>query len=267
MFGNIIRMKILSIIKISAGTAYFTGVFLVIGAFAGPSAFAQMYPPGGAGAPGDEMFKACGFCHGTQGQGRQRLDAPPIAALPAWYVERQMHNFIDEIRGDHPDDLPGHQMNLITPMFRNDATVKNVAEYVETLEPGAPPMTLGAGMGMGMGPAGPEPTERPFNWESKYAFLDVEISSGDADAGKRSYQQYCIACHGPSGEGIEALGAPPMNNLADWYMARQLQYFRDGVRGTNSKDIYGTQMAAFGRVLADDRAIADVIAYIKTLQP
>ena len=161
-------------------------------------------------------------------------------------------------------------MNVITPMFRNDETIENVAAYVESLEPGAPPMTLGGGMGMGgmgMGPAGPEPTERPFKWESKYASLDVELSSGSADAGKRSYQQYCIACHGPSGEGIEALGAPPMTHLADWYMARQLQYFRDGVRGTNSRDIYGTQMAAFGRVLADDQAIADVIAYIKTLQP
>ena len=160
-------------------------------------------------------------------------------------------------------------MTLIAPMFRNEATIKNVSEYVETLEPGAPPMTLGGGMGMGMGmgPAGPEPTERPFNWESNYAFLDVELSSGNAEMGKKSYQQYCIACHTPNGDGLEALGAPPMTNLADWYMARQLQYFRDGVRGTNPKDIYGSQMAAFGRILTDDQAIADIIAYIKTLQP
>jgi cytochrome c oxidase subunit 2 len=173
-----------------------------------------------------------------------------------------MHNFVDELRGDHPDDLPGHQMNLITPMFRNDATIKNVSEYVETLKPGAPPMTRGRGEN-----ARPEPTERPFTWESNYAFLDVEISAGNADSGKRSFQQYCIACHGPDATGIEALGSPPLANLADWYMARQLQYFRNGVRGTNPKDIYGAQMAAFGRVLADDQAIADVIAYIKTLTP
>ena len=254
MFGKSVRMRALPTTRI--------GALLLLTAFASQSALAQMYPPGGQGVPGEEMFKACGFCHGNQGQGRQRLDAPPIAALPAWYVERQMHNFIDEVRGYDPGDLPGHQMVLITPMFRNDATVRNVAEYVESLEPGGPPMMRGRGPN-----AQPEPIERPFNWESDYAFLEVELSSGNAERGKASYQKSCVACHGASAEGVEQLGAPPMINLADWYMARQMQYFRDGVRGGNSGDVYGTQMAAFGRVLADDQAIADVIAYINTLKP
>ena len=252
MFGKIVRMRTLSTIRI--------GALLLLTALVNQSVSAQMYPPGGQGAPGDEMFKACGFCHGNQGQGRQRLDAPSIAALPAWYVERQMHNFIDETRGYDPGDLPGHQMVLITPMFRNDATVRNVAEYVETLEPGAPPMMRGRGAN-----AQPEPLERPFNWESEYAFLEVELSSGNAERGKGNYELFCVACHGASGEGAEALGAPPMTNLADWYMARQMQYFRDGVRGGKSEDTYGAQMAAFGKVLVDDQAIADVVAYIKTL--
>ena len=94
MFGKVIRIGVLSILC------------LVAAATGSQSAMAQMYTPGGEGAPGDEIFKACGFCHGAQGQGRQRLDAPPIAGLPAWYVERQMLNFVSEIRGYHPDDLP-----------------------------------------------------------------------------------------------------------------------------------------------------------------
>ena len=59
---------------------------LIVGgmAFCGAAA-AQVYPPGAAeGVPGEELYQACGFCHGAQGQGRQRLDAPPLAGMEAW---------------------------------------------------------------------------------------------------------------------------------------------------------------------------------------
>lgn len=262
MFGKIIRIVILSAVRAGQCVRAISTIFLVLLALVNQQALAQMYPPGGEGAPGKDMFQACGFCHGNQGQGRQRLDAPPIAALPAWYVERQMHNFIDEIRGDHPDDLPGHQMNLITPMFRNDATIKNVAAYIETLEPGGPPMSIGP-----PGNQRIEPRERPFDWQSDYAFLDVELSAGDVESGSTIYQQNCVACHGRVAEGNKALGSPPLINLADWYVARQMQYFRDGVRGADSGDIYGAQMVPFAKVLADEQQIADVAAYIKSLAP
>ena len=267
MFGKYIRIEALANHKNASSKARHrikpasVALFSLL-AIVASQVTAQMYPPGGEGAPGNDMFQACGFCHGNQGQGRQRLDAPPIAALPAWYVERQMHNFIDEIRGNHPDDLPGHQMNLITPMFRNDATVKNVAAYIETLEPGGPPMTIGP-----PGNQRIEPRERPFDWISDYAFLDVELSSGNPENGSVIYQQNCVACHGRSAEGNKGLGSPPLMNLADWYVARQMQYFRDGVRGADSGDIYGAQMVPFAKLLTNEQQIADVAAYIKTLAP
>ena len=47
-------------------------------------AAAQMYRPGSdEGVPGEELYQACGFCHGAQGQGRQRLDAPALAGMEA----------------------------------------------------------------------------------------------------------------------------------------------------------------------------------------
>ena len=220
---------------------------------------AQMYTPDSdQGAPGEEMFKACGFCHGGQGQGRQRLDAPPIAGLQAWYVERQLQNFDNGIRGYHPEDLPGAQMDVISPMFRNDATIKNVAAYVENLEPGAPPMLRGRGDN-----ARPEPTERPFNWQSEYAFLNPPKPGREA-VGEKLYST-CVACHGPSATGNEAVGAPNLTVLPAWYLERQLEYFQDGIRGADPRDIFGIQMAAFSKTLIDDQAIADVVAYIKSL--
>jgi cytochrome c oxidase subunit 2 len=48
-------------------------------------------------------------------------------------------------------------------------------------------------------------------------------------------------------------------------MHRQLQYFKDGLRGDDPSDTYGMQMAIFAKVLPDEQAIADVVAYIKSL--
>ncbi len=53
--------------------------------------------------------------------------------------------------------------------------------------------------------------------------------------------------------------------MSDWYMARQLQHFRDGIRGGNPQDFHGAQMRSMAKTLADDEAVADVLDYIRTL--
>jgi len=221
------------------------------------SAAAQMYPPGSSdGVVGEELYQACGFCHGAQGQGRQRLDAPALAGMEAWYVERQLRNFDTGVRGTHPEDLPGRQMSLITGMLRNEATIKNVAAYIETLTPGAPLEARPNGVLF--------PLERPFEWESQYAAL-AAAEPGDADAGQSTFQVTCALCHGADAQGNEVLGGNKLTDLSTYYIARQLKYFRDGIRGAGSGDVLGSQMAAMARILTDDQAIADIIAYIETL--
>lgn len=220
-------------------------------------AAAQMYRPGSdEGVPGEELYQACGFCHGAQGQGRQRLDAPALAGMEAWYVERQLHNLDSGARGTHAEDLPGRQMALITGMLRNEATIKNVAAYIETLSPGGPLEARPNGVLF--------PLERPFVWASQYAELTAP-EPGDAERGRATYQVTCALCHGADGLGNEALGGNKLTDLPDWYLARQLKYFRDGIRGSGPGDLYGMQMAAMAKLLTDDQAIADIIAYIDTL--
>ena len=87
---------------------------------------------------------------------------------------------------------------------------------------------------------------------------------GDALLGKSRYT-VCAACHGAQGEGNSALNAPKLSGQADWYMKRQLQYFKAGIRGTDDKDVFGKTMAPMAATLNDDAAIDNVIAYIKTL--
>ena len=57
---------------------------------------------------------------------------------------------------------------------------------------------------------------------------------GDASTGKAAYGT-CVACHGANGEGNQALNAPKLGGLQDWYVARQLKNFKTGVRGLMPK--------------------------------
>ena len=46
----------------------------------------------------------------------------------------------------------------------------------------------------------------------------------------------------------------------------QLKKFKNGIRGVHPDDEYGSVMANMVLVLADEQAMKDVIAYIKTLK-
>jgi cytochrome c oxidase subunit 2 len=87
---------------------------------------------------------------------------------------------------------------------------------------------------------------------------------GDPHAGQAQYA-VCAACHGVNGEGNPALNSPKIAGQEDWYMRRQLEYFKDGTRGAHPDDVYGRQMAPMAATLANDTIMENVIAYIQTL--
>jgi cytochrome c oxidase subunit 2 len=87
---------------------------------------------------------------------------------------------------------------------------------------------------------------------------------GDPTRGQEHYET-CAACHGEKAQGIWATNAPRLSNMSDWYMARQLRNFREGIRGGHPQDFYGEQMRSMAKVLSDDDAVADVLDYVRTL--
>jgi len=89
-------------------------------------------------------------------------------------------------------------------------------------------------------------------------------AAGDAEKGKGLFI-ICAACHGQNGEGNKALNAPANAGQNEWYVVRQLNNFRAGIRGTDPKDAFGAQMRPMAMSLADDQAVADVAAYIASL--
>ena len=71
---------------------------------------------------------------------------------------------------------------------------------------------------------------------------------------------------GNAAEGNPALNAPSLATTDDWYQVRQLQLFKQGLRGAHADDTYGQQMRPMAGLLADDSAINDVVSYINSLK-
>jgi cytochrome c oxidase subunit 2 len=89
-------------------------------------------------------------------------------------------------------------------------------------------------------------------------------AAGDAARGAGLYA-VCSTCHGPNAEGMKEMNAPALAGREEWYLARQIQNFKDGVRGGHAGDTYGLQMAPMAQLLADRQAIEDVAAYLSGL--
>ena len=103
-------------------------------------------------------------------------------------------------------------------------------------------------------------------WLSKQPTYAATIArpAGNAAAGQAGYL-LCAACHGSRAEGNRTLNAPKLSGLAGWYLARQLRHFKQGIRGSDPKDIYAKAMLPIAATLTDDAAIANVVAYIESL--
>ncbi len=181
-------------------------------------------------ARGRKIFQLCAACHGPSGAGNKLYRAPAIAGLPRSYVEAQLTKFKDGVRGFRAEDTEGLQMRPMARSLTTKEDVAAVAAYVASLKPASPPA----------------PTV------------------GDAARGQAAYT-VCLACHGPQAAGNEALNAPPLARQADWYLVAQLEKFRKGLRGTHEKDVTGAQMRAMAMTLTSEQAIADVVAYIRSL--
>jgi len=180
---------------------------------------------------GEVLFGYCSQCHGENGGGNPLALAPAIAGLSDWYVEAQLHKFRDGIRGGHPDDLAGLRMRPMSRTLQSDEDVKIVSRYVANLPRVPQPRTL----------------------------------EGDPERGKPLYTA-CGACHGADGKGNKQLNGPALVHLTDWYMLTQLSNFKAGIRGGNpSEDMNGGLMRPMAMQLADEQAMKDVIAHIKTL--
>ena len=179
---------------------------------------------------GETSYMVCMACHGANAEGNPLLNAPKLAGQSEWYLKRQIYAFKNGHRGAHPDDLYGQQMPPMMTTLTDDRSVDNVVAYIRTKEDVAAEPTI----------------------------------TGDVARGKELHES-CVICHGETGNGRHHTNAPRYAGMSDWYLARQLHNFQDGIRGAHPDDKYGEQMGFMSKQLYGDEAINDVIAYINSL--
>jgi cytochrome c553 len=181
--------------------------------------------------PGAELYEFCAQCHGTQGEGNQLFMAPAIAGLQEWYVANQVRNFKAGRRGVHPQDIAGLRMHPMALALEEDE-IDAVSVYVASLPPVNP---------------------------------DPVLEGGDPERGQQLYAP-CLACHGPDGNGNQALNSPNIQNASDWYLLSSLQRYKNGLRSYDPANANAQVMRGMVGTLADEQAMRDVVAYIMTLR-
>ena len=187
-----------------------------------------------SGSPSAKIWRGqCSVCHGAAGEGNRALGAPAMTQLSTDYLARQLRHYVGGVRGAHPDDDAGKRMALSVANL-NEADIPGLAVLITTELPPAQPATT---------------------------------ITGNAARGEDYYVNICSACHSGNGQGNDALGAPALAGLNDWYLKSSYQSYLDGIRGTHPDDFYGAQMARLAPALAKGDDINDVIAFITTLPP
>ena len=90
----------------------------------------------GTGNPahGKDLYEKCSSCHDTRAQGNAKLNAPKLTGQHAWYLERQLSNFKQEIRGTHPLDEEGKQMVPFAQTLNDQQAIKDIVTYIQRLE-------------------------------------------------------------------------------------------------------------------------------------
>jgi cytochrome c553 len=143
-------------------------------------------------AHGEQLFKSCAACHGTDGAGVSEGIVPAIAGQHYGVIARELVDYRHDKRWDvrmehHADDHNlGDTQDLV-----------DVAGYISSLTP-----TRTDGIG------------------------DGEYVS----YGSRTYARSCASCHGAAAEGSDRLGYPRLAGQHYQYLLRQIHDAVEGRR-------------------------------------
>ena len=87
----------------------------------------------GDATAGKQHYAVCALCHGPKAQGSPGRAAPKLSNQHAWYLERQLKNFKNSIRGAHEEDLEGKIMIPMGQMLSDDKVIADLIVYIQSL--------------------------------------------------------------------------------------------------------------------------------------
>ena len=82
---------------------------------------------------GQALYGTCATCHGIDAEGNASLGAPALAGQNDWYLITQLKNFVAGYRGRHEDDLYGQQMSAMVGTLTDEAAIRDVVAYINSL--------------------------------------------------------------------------------------------------------------------------------------
>ena len=75
--------------------------------------------------------------------------------------------------------------------------------------------------------------------------------------------RYCTTCHGTDGRGNFGVQAPRLAGMEAWYLKRQLENFREGIRGYHPEDVEGLAMQPMAEKLTNE-SILDILEWVES---
>jgi cytochrome c oxidase subunit 2 len=191
----------------------------------------QIATPAGDLIIGKQLYASCVACHGAAAEGNAMVHAPKLTGQGKWYLQHQLANFKQGIRGSNEKDVNGKVMAAMSMTLSDKAAIANVSAYINSLPDKAAQATV----------------------------------KGNAKKGKLLFDSTCSVCHGAAGQGVQLMHAPRLKGMNDWYLTTQLNNFKQGYRGAHAKDNFGPQMVQMASILTDEQAVQDIVAYINLL--
>jgi len=174
-------------------------------------------------------LQKCAACHGENAQGNPSLNAPVLSGQYAWYLNRQINNFSEGLRGANDKDISGRGMRLIAKQLTDQQEVSQLTQFLATMK-----NTL---------------------------TVKKDIEQSVLKNGSRYYQAKCGACHGGNAQGNESFNAPKLAGLDKDYLKLQMTNFVQGIRGNDKKDKLGRQMAMMAK-MAKGKELDDILSFI-----
>lgn len=168
----------------------------------------------------------CLVCHGYQAQGNPSVGGPSLIGIEDWYLKAALEAYRSGSRGGYAAAMDMQAAARQLP----EADLPRVHALLAQLPPRG----------------------------------DPGGTATDADTlerGRLAWAQHCASCHGADGEGNEALAAPALRRLNDWYLQAAWQAYVDGGRGTGGGTA-AAQMAQLARALPASFDMAAVVAYL-----
>lgn len=195
----------------ASGASYAEGDKVTVSVSAGKQIFLN----------GKDDVSPCQSCHGPNALGIDEQGTPRLAGIGYAYVVKQLTNFAN-------DERVNILMNVMAKGLTEEDR-RNVAAYLNTLEPASEPSDLAALKAAGT------PVGEPYKGQILVRY------------GQLGKVPACQSCHGYNGRGSDPV-YPAIAQQKYVYIVNQLQTWRDGSR---ANDPLG-QMRAVAKNLTDE---------------